>query len=64
VFAFWFISVLYYSGEQIKKNETAVTCGTIRERRVADRVLVRKPEGKALLGRSRYKWEDNIKMNI
>jgi hypothetical protein len=28
------------------------------------RVLVRKPEGKRLLGRSRHRWEDNIKMEI
>ena len=28
------------------------------------RVLVGKPEGKRLLGRSRSRWEDNIKMDI
>jgi hypothetical protein len=27
-------------------------------------VLVGKPEGKRPLGRSRRRWEDNIKMNI
>jgi len=27
-------------------------------------VLVGKPEGKRPLGRSRRKWEDNIKMNL
>ena len=26
------------------------------------RVLVGKPEGKKLLGRTRHRWEDNIKM--
>ena len=30
------------------------------ERRVAYRVLVRKPEGKRPLGRHRRRWEDNI----
>jgi hypothetical protein len=28
------------------------------------RVLVGKPEGKRPLGRPRYRWEDNIKMNL
>ena len=28
------------------------------------RVLVGKPEGKRLLGRSRSRWEDNIKMDL
>jgi hypothetical protein len=28
------------------------------------RVLVGKPEGKRPLGRSRHKWEDNIKMDL
>jgi hypothetical protein len=28
------------------------------------RVLDRKPEGKRLLGRSRCRWEDNIKMDL
>ena len=28
------------------------------------RVLVRKPEGKRLLGRPRRRWEDNIKMDL
>jgi len=34
------------------------------ERRGACRVLVGKPEGKRLLGRPRYRWEDNIKMDL
>jgi len=28
------------------------------------RVLVGKPEGKRPLGKPRYRWEDNIKMNL
>jgi hypothetical protein len=27
-------------------------------------ILVRKPEGKGPLGRPRYRWEDNIRMNL
>jgi hypothetical protein len=34
------------------------------ERRVADRILVGKPEGKRSLGRTRRRWEGNIKMDI
>jgi hypothetical protein len=34
------------------------------EERGVHRVLVRKPEGKRLLGRPRRRWEDNIKMDV
>jgi hypothetical protein len=34
------------------------------ERRGVHRVLVGNPEGKRPLGRSRRRWEDNIKMNL
>jgi hypothetical protein len=34
------------------------------EERGLHRVLVGKPEGKRPLGRPRYRWEDNIKMNV
>jgi hypothetical protein len=34
------------------------------KRRVIFRVLVGKPEGKRLLGRTRQRWEDNIKMDL
>jgi hypothetical protein len=34
------------------------------ERRGAYRVLVGKHEGKRPLGRPRYRWEDNIKMDL
>jgi hypothetical protein len=30
----------------------------------AYRVLVGKPEGRRPLGRSRYRWEDNIRMDV
>ena len=35
-----------------------------REDRGVHRVLVGKPEGKRPLGRSRRRWEDNIKMDL
>ena len=34
------------------------------ERRGVCRVLVRKPEGKRPLGRSRRRWENNIEMGL
>jgi hypothetical protein len=34
------------------------------ERSVANRVLVGKPEGRRPLGRSRHRWEDNIKIDL
>ena len=36
----------------------------IGERIVVYRVLVRKPDGKRLIGRLRHKWEENIKMDF
>jgi len=34
------------------------------ERRDSYRIFVRKPEGMSPLGRSRRRWEDNIKIDI
>jgi hypothetical protein len=34
------------------------------ERRSVYRVLVGKPEGKNSLGRTRHRWDDNIKMDL
>jgi len=34
------------------------------ERRGAYKVLVGTPEGKRALGRSKHRWEDNIKMDL
>jgi hypothetical protein len=34
------------------------------EKRNAYRILVGKPRGKILLGRSRRMWEDNIKLDL
>ena len=36
----------------------------VGEGRGVQRVLVGKPEGKRPLGRSRRRWEDNIKMDL
>jgi hypothetical protein len=34
------------------------------DRRDAYRILMGKPEGNRLVGRSRRRWEDNIKMDL
>jgi hypothetical protein len=41
-------------------NEMGGACSTYWEKRDAYRVLVGKPEGKRLLGRSRRRWEDRM----
>ena len=40
------------------------TCSTMEQSRNAYRVILGKPEGKRPLGRSRRRWEDNIKMDL
>jgi hypothetical protein len=39
-------------------------CNTNGEKRNAYRISVGKPEGKRPLGRSRHRWEDNIRMDL
>ena len=39
-------------------------CSTVGEKRGVYRTFVGKGEGKRPLGRSRRRWEDNIKMNF
>jgi hypothetical protein len=39
-------------------------CSTNGAKRNSYRTLVGKPEGKALLGRQRRRWVDNIKMDL
>ena len=48
----------------MKTNEMVQHVARVGERRGAERVLVGKPEGKRPLGRTKLKWEDNIKMNL
>jgi hypothetical protein len=47
-----------------KRDEETGACSTYRERRGVYRVLVGKPEKMRTPGRSRRRWEDNIKMDI
>jgi hypothetical protein len=39
-------------------------CSTHGEKRNANRILVGKPEGKRPVGRSRHRWECNVKMDL
>jgi hypothetical protein len=39
-------------------------CSTNGEKRNAYRLLVRKPEGKRPIGRSKRRWVDNIRMDL
>ena len=54
----------YCAGDKIEKNEMGGGCSTYGEKRGVKRVLVGKAEGKRPLGRSRLRWEVNIKMNL
>jgi len=47
-----------------RRMRWAVHVARMREDRGVRRVLVGKPEGKRPLGRSRRRWEDNIKMDL
>jgi hypothetical protein len=60
---------LYYSSNIIwlKKSRRmgwAEHAARMGERRGVYRILVGKPEGKSLLGRPRFRWGDNIKMDL
>jgi hypothetical protein len=39
-------------------------CSTDQEERGVYRVSVGKPEGKRLMGKSRRRWKDNIRMDL
>jgi hypothetical protein len=48
----------------VKEDERAGHVARRGEKRNVYRILVRKPEGKRPLGRTRRRWEDNIKMDL
>ena len=57
-------SLLSIVAGQVKKNEKGRTCSMYGEMRGVYSVLVGKPEGRIPLGRPRYRWEENIKMDL
>jgi hypothetical protein len=58
------IKYVYCIVARIKKNEMGWACGAYGRGRGVHRVLVGKPEGKIPLGRTRRRWEDNIKRDL
>jgi hypothetical protein len=54
----------YNYNYQVKEDEMGGACSTNGEKSNAYRILVGKPEGKRPLGRSRRRWEDNIRMYL
>jgi hypothetical protein len=47
-----------------KEDEMGRACSMVREKRIAYRILMGKPEGKRPLRRPRRRWVDNIKMDL
>jgi hypothetical protein len=54
----------YYSSDQIEKNGIGGNVASMGERRVVNRGLVGKCEGKRQLGRQRLRWEDVHKASL
>jgi hypothetical protein len=52
------------AGDKIENIEMGRACSAVGEERGVYRVLVGKLEGKRPLGRSRCRWEDNIRMDL
>jgi hypothetical protein len=55
---------VYCAGDKIEKNQMGGACSSDGEGRGVYKVLAGKHEGKRPLGRTRYRWEDNIKMEL
>jgi hypothetical protein len=53
------VIIHYFAGNKIEKNEMSGACSA--DGRGVYRALVGKPEGKGPLGRTRGRWEDNIR---
>jgi PAS domain-containing protein len=57
-------SSLSIIGKIVKEDEMGRTCSMNAQNRNVYRILVRKPDGKRPLGRSRRWWVDSIKMDL
>jgi hypothetical protein len=60
----WHLILTHYCAGDKIKNEIAAACSLDGEERGVYRILVGKPEEKRPLGRPRYRWEINIKMDL
>jgi len=54
----------YYAGDQIKKNKMGGESSTYGGGEKCIQEFGRKPDRKRPLGRTRRRWEDNIKINL
>ena len=54
---------MYYSSDQIKKNEMGGTCGTCGGEERSIQGSGGENEGKSISGRPTRRWENNIKMD-
>jgi hypothetical protein len=59
-----FLAILLLRKHFISNLRWAGHVACMGDRRGAYRVLVRRSDGKRSLGRPRYRWEDNIKMDL
>jgi len=50
--------------DQIKEDEMSRVCSTCGRYENVLQILIGIPEGKRPLGRTRHRWEDNIKMYL
>jgi hypothetical protein len=50
--------------QSVKEDDVAGACGTHGEGWGVYRVVAGRPEGKRPLGRTRRRWEDNVKMYL
>jgi hypothetical protein len=48
----------------MKEGDMGGACSVHGKMRNMYKILVGKPEEERLLGRTRYRWEDNIKMDL
>jgi hypothetical protein len=53
-----------HSGDQIKKNEMGKACGMYGRQERCIQGFGGRPERKRSLGRPRYRWEDNINIDL
>jgi hypothetical protein len=51
-------------GDQIKEDEMGWTCSTYGRDKNEYKILIGKPEGNNRLGRTRRRWEHNIRMDL
>ena len=61
------VDYIHTYGEEVVKSRRMRWAGHVacmEEDRGVHKVLVGKPEGKRPLGRTRRRWEDNIKMDL